>query len=96
MKGVLDTNILIEMYDRGNVKLLEHLLEKYELLLIPWIVMYEYLYGHKYLGRDIKLRKLALEKLGRIVWITQEILMKALKIDISLRKQGCLILFQNY
>ena len=80
-RGVLDTSVLIDIFDRGNEKLLEYILGKYKMIYIPWIVLYEYLYGHKYLGRDINERKRAVEKLGIIYNISQEVLLKALEID---------------
>ncbi len=92
---ILDTSLLIEMFDRGNEVLLECILKRCRTIYIPCIVMYEYLYGHKYLGRDINERKKVLEKLGIIVWITQDVLLKALEIDIKLRKQGLTIPFSD-
>jgi len=94
-RGVLDTSVLIDIFDRGNEKLLEYILRKYKMIYIPWIVLYEYLYGHKYLGRDINERKKAVEKLGIIYSISQEVLLKALEIDISLRKKGNIIPFSD-
>jgi len=52
--GVLDTSIIIEILDKANHSLLEHLLNRYEIVYIPWITMYEYLYGHKYLNKPIE------------------------------------------
>ncbi len=95
MRGVLDTSVLIELFDRGNVEILEGILGRYSALYIPWIVLYEYLYGHKYLGRNIEERKAAVEKLGRVVGVTQEILVKALEIDVSLHKKGQAIPFSD-
>jgi len=47
---VLDTSLLIEIFDRGNEVLLECILKRCRTIYIPCIVMYEHLYGHKYLA----------------------------------------------
>jgi len=93
--GVLDTSVIIEIFDKANHSLLEHVISKYKVIYIPWIVMYEYLYGHKYLGKPISLRKKALEELGVIVWINQEIMAKALELDIDLHRKGGPIPFSD-
>ncbi|RLE87033.1 MAG: hypothetical protein DRN04_18690, partial [Thermoprotei archaeon] len=93
--GVLDTSIIIEILDKANHSLLEHLLNRYEIIYIPWITMYEYLYGHKYLNKPIDVRKKALEELGIIVWMNQEILAKALELDINLHRRGKPIPFSD-
>jgi len=84
--GVLDTSVIIEIFDKANHSLLEHILSRYEIIYVPWITMYEYLYGHKYLSKPISVRKKALEELGTIIWINQEIVMKALELDINLHR----------
>ncbi len=94
-RGVLDTSVIINIFDRGNERLLEYILRRYKMIYIPWIVLYEYLYGHKYLGRDISERKSAIEKLGIIYNVSQEVLLKALEIDVSLRKKGNIIPFSD-
>jgi len=94
-KCVLDTSILIEVFDRGNKGLLKNLVLKYKVIYIPWICLYEYLYGHKYLDMDIEERKKAVEKLGRVVWDTQKLVLKALEIDVRLRKEGMAIPFSD-
>jgi len=93
--GVLDTSIIIEILDKANHSLLEHLLNRYEIVYIPWITMYEYLYGHKYLNKPIGVRKKALEELGIIIWMNQEILAKALELDINLHRRGKPIPFSD-
>ncbi|RLF22634.1 MAG: hypothetical protein DRN15_08575 [Thermoprotei archaeon] len=95
MKGVLDTSILIEVYDRGKEKLLADILDRYNVLYVPWIVLYEYLYGHKYMGRSVQERKVAVEKLGNIVGATQEIILQALELDVALHKQGLTLPFSD-
>ena len=94
-KCVLDTSILIEVFDRGNKGLLKNLVLKYKVIYIPRICLYEYLYGHKYLDMDIEERKKAVEKLGRVVWDTQKLVLKALEIDVRLRKEGMAIPFSD-
>lgn len=95
MRGVLDTSIVIEIFDRGDTSLLEDIMNRYSVLYIPWIVLYEYLYGHKYLGKNIIDRKKAVEKLGQITGITQDIILKAIEIDIDLHRKGMTIPFSD-
>ncbi len=95
LRGVIDTSIIIELYDRGNTDLLEEIINRYNTPYIPWIVLYEYLYSHKYLGRSIIERKKAVEKLGRVIGITQDIIIKALEIDVELHKKGTTIPFSD-
>lgn len=92
---MLDTSVLIELFDRGNTDLLEEIMERYSALYIPWIVLYEYLYGHRYLGRDISDRKRAIEKLGQVVGVTQDMILKAMEIDIDLHRRGMAIPFSD-
>ncbi|RLG82763.1 MAG: hypothetical protein DRO40_06745 [Thermoprotei archaeon] len=95
MRCVLDTSVVIEIFDRGNTSLLENIISKYDVMYIPWIVLYEYLYGHKYLGRNIIDRKKAVEKLGQIIGVSQDIILKAIEIDIDLHKKGLAIPFSD-
>ena len=83
MRGVLDTSLL------------EDIMSRYSVLYIPWIVLYEYLYGHKYLGKNIIDRKKAVEKLGQITGVTQDIILKAIEIDIDLCRKGMTIPFSD-
>ncbi len=92
---MLDTSVLIELFDRGNTDLLEEIMERYSALYIPWIVLYEYLYGHRYLGRDISDRKRAIEKLGQVVGVTQDMILKAMEIDVDLHRRGMAIPFSD-
>ncbi len=92
---VIDTSVIIELVDRGREELLEELIASCNRVLIPWIVFYEYLYGHKYVGRSIDKRKEFLEQLGVIVWGNQDILLKALEIDVHLHKVGNPIPFSD-
>ncbi len=92
---MLDTSVLIELFDRGNTDLLEEIVERYSALYIPWIVLYEYLYGHRYLGRDISDRKRAIEKLGQVVGVTQDMILKAMEIDVDLHRRGMAIPFSD-
>ena len=64
---MLDTSAIIEAFDRGRSDLLRELVESYEELLIPWVVVYEYTMGHRLLSRDPGARKKALEEQGLIV-----------------------------
>ena len=95
LRGVLDTSIIMELFDRGNTDLLEEIINRYNMPYIPWIVLYEYLYGHMYLGRSIIERKKAVERLGQVIGITQDIIIKAMEIDIELHKKGMTIPFSD-
>lgn len=88
VKAVLDTSAIIEAFDRGRSDLLKELVESYEELLIPWVVVYEYTMGHRLLSRDPGARKKALEEQGSIVWMEQGLLLKAQEVDVELRRKG--------
>ncbi|MHA1708336.1 MAG: type II toxin-antitoxin system VapC family toxin [Candidatus Baldrarchaeia archaeon] len=90
---VLDTSVVIAIYDKNKDWLLEYIFERYERILIPWIVEHEYLYGHEYIGEDITRKKFLLEQLGEIVFPTQDIVMRAVKLDVNLAKEGMQIPF---
>ena len=95
VKAVIDTSAVIEALDKGRGDLLKELVEGYEELLIPWVVVYEYTMGHRLLGRDPRARKRALEELGSIVWMEQELLLKAQELDVELRRRGRPIPFSD-
>jgi len=95
IRCVIDTSIIIEVFDKGKSNLLDYLLSRCDEIFIPWVVLYEYLYGHKYLGKPITKRKEVLEKLGTILWINQEIIERALDIDVGLHKEGTPIPFSD-
>jgi len=86
------------MLDRGRKELAE-LLAEYEEIIIPWISLYEYLYGHK-VGRKVSdeellSRKEKVESLGIIAWSSQEVLKEALKLDFMLIEKGERIPFSD-
>jgi len=90
-KLVLDTSFLIDLLDRGREEL-ANLLAPYEEVVVPWIALYEYLYGHR-VGRgagaeELRSRKEAVESLGRVVWMSQELLLEALELDAKLKASG--------
>jgi len=88
LRAVIDTSILIELFDRGREELLEEIYAKYRAIYVPWIVLYEYLYGCLFLRRNIEERKKAIEKLAIIVYPDQQVLLKALSIDVDLHREG--------
>ena len=88
LRAVIDTSILIELFDRGREELLEEIYAKYKAVYVPWIALYEYLYGCLCLRRSIEERKGAVEKLAIVVYPDQQILLKALSIDVDLHKRG--------
>jgi len=88
LRAVIDTSILIELFDRGREELLEEIYAKYRAIYVPWIVVYEYLYGCLFLHRNIEERKKAIEKLAIIVYPDQQVLLKALSIDVDLHREG--------
>jgi len=93
---VLDTSFLIELLDRGREELVD-LIAEYERIMIPWVVAYEYLFGH-YLARgpDAAMgRKDLLHEIGMIVEPDQDILVRALELDTKLRRKGRPIPFSD-
>ncbi len=92
---ILDTSILIDLFDKGDKELLEKLMDKCEHIMIPWVALYEFLYGHRYIDREIKLYKEAIETLGVVKWLAQDELIKALEIDVELHKKGRPIPFSD-
>jgi predicted nucleic acid-binding protein len=62
--AVLDTSVLLEILDAGNTELLDASLARYDGMLIPWVALYEYLYGHAYVGNDVRERRRFVEELG--------------------------------
>ncbi|MCD6349160.1 MAG: type II toxin-antitoxin system VapC family toxin [Candidatus Korarchaeota archaeon] len=93
---VVDTSFLVEMLDRGREELAD-VIASYREVLIPWVSLYEYLYGHlKVRGMNGALeRKKIVESVGCVVWVDQEVLLKALEIDLDLRKGGRPIPFSD-
>ncbi len=85
-KVVVDTSFLIELLDRGRKELSKYILENQ--VLIPFPVVYEYLYGYMRLNWDIEKAKKILDSLGDIVWPDQEQIMKTLEIDVELSSRG--------
>jgi len=85
-KVVVDTSVLIDALEEGDEELLAALVERE--VLVPYVALYEYLYGYLYLGRDAEKEKRVLEKLFTIVYPDQQVLMKALEIDVALAKEG--------
>jgi predicted nucleic acid-binding protein len=71
------------MLTRLRNALLDVVLAKYGGLLIPWIALYEYLYGYVYAGSDFQERKRFVEELGTIVWPNQRTLLRTLELDVS-------------
>ena len=65
-KVVVDTSILIDVLEHVHEELAVRLAE-YEVL-VPYLALYEYLYGYLYLGRDIEKEKHAVEKLFTVVY----------------------------
>jgi len=82
--AILDTSVLIEVLDAGNAG-----------LLIPWAALYEYLYGHAYVGGNVRERKRFIEELGAVVWLDQRIVLRALDLDMGLSKNGLRIPFSD-
>ena len=88
-KVVLDTSFIIELLDRGRKELSEYVV-KYSVL-IPYVVLYEYLYGYSVLKKDVERPKKILEGLGEIVWMNQGILMKLLEVSSLLERRGLVL-----
>jgi len=88
-KVVLDTSFIIELLDRGREELSKYVVE-YSVL-IPYVVLYEYLYGYMVLGKDVDRPKKILEGLGEVVWMNQGILMKLLEMSLLLEERGLVL-----
>ncbi len=88
-KVVVDTSFIIELLDRGRRDLVEYIIDKE--VLIPFVVLYEYLYGYRVIGRDVSRRKRILEDLGIIVWIDQDILLELIDMRYRAEKVGRII-----
>lgn len=93
--AVLDTSVLMEILDTGNTELLDAILAKYGGLLMPWVALYEYLYGHAYVDSDVQERKRFIEELGTVVWLGQKIVLKALDLDVGPSKVSLRIPFSD-
>ena len=85
-KVVVDTSVLVDALEEGDEELLAALVERE--VLVPYVALYEYLYGYLYLGKDAEKEKRVLEELFTIVYPDQQVLMKALEIDVALAKEG--------
>ena len=82
----MDTDVLIEALEKRNLELLRRLL-KYKIY-VPFVVLYEYLYGYAYIGRDYLNEKSIIEEGFTVVYPTQEIVLKAMELDVRLTKAG--------
>jgi len=85
-KVVVDTSVIIEIFEEGNKDLLFKI-ASYDAY-ISYVSLYEYLWGYRYIGRDYVDEKKVLEGFFKVVYPTQEILLKALEIDVDLTKRG--------
>ena len=95
---VLDTSFLIEVLDRGRRDLV-NVLAGYDEIIIPWICLYEYLYGHR-VGRragreEVLERKEKVEALGLVYYGDQKIVENALELELELTKRGRKIPFSD-
>ena len=85
-KIVVDTSVVIGILERNNKTLLLKIAQ-YDAY-ISYVTLYEYLYGYCYLGKDYFKEKNVVEKLFQVVYPTQELLLKAMEIDVDLSKKG--------
>jgi predicted nucleic acid-binding protein len=85
-KIVVDTSILIGVLENGDKELFMKLSSR--IALVPFVALYEYLYGYAYLGKSVEREKNVIEKLFSVVFLDQNILMKALELDVALSKEG--------
>ena len=85
-KIVVDTNIIIDIFERDNSNLLLKL-APYDTY-ISYVTLYEYLYGYYYLGKNYLKEKNVLEKVFKVVYPTQDLLLQAMEIDVKLTKKG--------
>ena len=85
-KVVVDTSVVVEVMEEGDERLLLELARREAY--VSYVTLYEYLWGYCYLGRDYRVEKKVLEKLFHVVYPTQEVLLKALEMDVDLVKRG--------
>jgi len=85
-KILVDTDVLIEAFERRNEAILGKLFN-YNIY-VSYVSLYEYLYGFKYIGKDIVKEKDMLEKVVNIVYPSQDVILKALEIDVDLSRKG--------
>ena len=69
---MVDTGVLIEALEKGKLELLHRLLKCK--IYVPFVVLYEYLYGYTYMGRDYLNEKSIIEEGFTVVYSTQEII----------------------
>jgi len=84
---ILDTDVFINLQKRSNKKLLFKVLKNFKVY-ISIITLYEYLFGKKYVGKNVIESKEAIEKVFMIIPLSQQILEKMLEIDVFLSKRG--------
>lgn len=88
-KIVVDTSILVDVLEQGDEGLLLKLAE-YNAF-VPFIALYEYLWGYLYIGKDPAREKELVEKFFTVVYPDQGILLRAMELDVQLAKQGLTI-----
>ena len=91
-KILLDTDALIELHK--NRKELNRVLLSFDCH-ISIVSLYEYLFGLIYRGRDLEESKRYMEELYYVVPLTQEILKRALTLDVDLTKEGHRLEFRD-
>ena len=82
----MDTDVLINALERRDLELLRRLL-RYKVY-VPFVVLYEYLYGYAYIGKDYLKEKELVEEGFKVVYPTQEVILKAMELDVALSKAG--------
>ena len=85
-KVVVDTSVVVRVLEEGDEELLLELARREAY--VSYVTLYEYLWGYRYLGRDYLAEKEVLEKLFRVVYPSQEVLLKAMEMDVDLAKRG--------
>jgi len=86
-RACLDTSVLIELSRRRLIGYVD--LE--DGLAIPAIVLYEYLRGLAYLGRDLRKARRALERRFTIIGLSSQVAEVAAGIYAELRSRGILV-----
>ncbi len=81
---LIDTDVLIDVM--RNKELLWEMQLRGSAISI--ITLYEYLFGECYIGKDIKTVKESLEKIFQVIDLDQQIICKAIEIDVYLTKNG--------
>ncbi len=88
MRCLIDTNILIDILDRGEEELYIKIATKYPDIKISWVTLYEYLLGIALINEDTAERKKEIEEIFEVIYPTQQDIIETINLETELRKKG--------